>query len=483
MQGVFTPADRDDISQVVAIGKETFAAGDLNEQSGAIVIGRGDLKKAPRAKGSVVIGIDNMMDSTATNCDFNTIIGRNACQYMVGAACSNNIVIGNQAMRDPGSTAGVNNSVVISSNACCGPHIANNVVCIGERAGYRKSSSLGAIGSHAVIIGLSTCDMGNTDNSVGTYSICLGTASSSSVPSDSMMLGRGAQVASANSGHIVIGSNLHYCTMVCAVADDMTFQTGVGTTTQSLSLSPASCNMISSGSTKLTCGTKTLELSQTACTLGDAIPFVLPSRIIIDSNGYSLFAPGVRISGDLRLNTATPEVRCVLLNPVSALVDSSTSQVVHTITSPHNNPPNDLDDETWLVDGVRTSSVNNEMFYFINPHSFGFGDGDWKVMSYRVNMGTKGPTGSPTASPSEKNLCTVFLARQARQVGPTGNLGSTTITDYLAEYADVSTGTNTLVSLSNPRTPAGAKEYAFIWCATTNSNQVTVSAYIYIMRM
>ena len=199
---------------------------------------------------------------------------------MDGSGCSNNVAIGNQAMRDPGVTAIVANNIVIGSNACLGPGVGSNVVCIGERAGYCKSSSLGTIGSHAIIIGSNTCDMGNTNNYVGDYSISLGTAFSEPVPSDSMMLGRGARAASANSGQIVIGSNLHYATMVCSVADHMAFQTGTAKPTQSLFLSPTTCNMTSSGSAKITCGSNVVELTPSK--------YILPSVPLIISGIYRL---------------------------------------------------------------------------------------------------------------------------------------------------------------------------------------------------
>ena len=108
-----------------------------------------------------------MMNSTSTNSNYNTIIGRNACQYMAGSSCSSNVAIGNQALRDPGATATVTNNVVIGTNACRGGGIGNNVVAIGARAGYRSSSSLGTMGSHAIMIGANTCDMGNTNGYIG----------------------------------------------------------------------------------------------------------------------------------------------------------------------------------------------------------------------------------------------------------------------------------------------------------------------------
>lgn len=97
------------------------------------------------------------------------------------------------------------------------------------------------------------------------------------------------------------------------------------------------------------------------------IQLVLPSKIIIDSNGHSLFAPGRWISGDSTLNTTTPEVRRVLLTPSDVLIDSSTSQVVHTVTNSSSHPPNDSSSESWLVGGVRTSSQNNEISYYLSP--------------------------------------------------------------------------------------------------------------------
>lgn len=226
----------------------------------------------------------------------------------------------------------------------------------------------------------------------------------------------------------------------------------------------------------------TMTGSTTSLSSG-SLPMVLTSKIIIDSNGHSLFAPGRRISGDSRLGTATPEIRRVLLTPVNCLIDSSTSQVVHTFTNSNQTPPNALDTEVWLVGGVRSSSPNNEIFYYINPHVFGFGDGNWKVVNYRVNMGTKGSANaSPTLLPSETDLRTVFLVRKARLIGPEGNLNSTIVTDYLVEHADRISGTNITVPLTPSWTPAG-DEYAFIWVATTSSNHVTVSAHIDLMRV
>lgn len=290
MQGVFTPGDKHDMKAVVAIGKETFAGGDLDKKTGGVVIGQGVLQKASVAKGSVVIGIDIMMNSTDTNSNFNTIIGRNACQYVGSSGYSSNVVIGNQAMRDPGASATVSNNVVIGTNACRGPGIGNDVVCIGARAGYRSSTSLGTMGTHAIMIGADTCDMGTTNGYIGDYSISLGTASSNAVLSDSMMLGRGAQAASANSGQIVIGSNLHYGTMVCSVADRMAFQTGTATPTQSIFLSPATCSMTSSGSTKITCGSNVVELTPSEYIL-PAVPLIL-SGAVVGSDGRSVLGIG-----------------------------------------------------------------------------------------------------------------------------------------------------------------------------------------------
>ena len=248
-------------------------------------------------------------------------------------------------------------------------------------------------------------------------------------------------------------------------------------------MNPTAATLHSNGSTTLSSGiTKSLVLDNNGMTVSN-IPLVLTSKIIIDSNGHSLFAPGRRVSGNSRLNTATPEVRRVLLSPVNVLIDSSTSQIVHTITNSHQSAPNESQDEIWLVGGVRSSSANNEIFYYINPHAFGFGDGNWKVVNYRVNMGTKSPnSASPSSAPSETNLRTVFLARKARQIGPVGNLASTTITDYLVEYADETTGTNTSIPLTTAWTPA-VDEYAIIWVATTSSSHVTVSATIDLMRV
>jgi hypothetical protein len=247
-------------------------------------------------------------------------------------------------------------------------------------------------------------------------------------------------------------------------------------------MTPTAATLHSNGSTTLSSGiTKSLVLDNDGMTVSN-IPLVLTSKIIIDSNGHSLFAPGRRVSGDSRLNTATPEVRRVVISPENCLIDSSSSQVVHTITNSSVNAPNESQDEIWLVGGVRSSSVNNEIFYYINPHAFGFGDGNWKVVNYRVNMGTKGASGSVFTVPNETNLRTVFLARKARQIGPAGNLASTTITDYLVEYADETTGTNTSIPLTTAWTPA-VDEYAIIWVATTSSSHVTVSATIDLMRV
>ena len=114
------PTDKDDdTNEVVAIGKDTFPIGDLDEQSGAVLIGRGVLKNTPSGggKGSVVIVINNMVNSTSTTCEFNTIIGRNACEYLSNNNCSNNVVIGNQACREPGDTKNsLSNCVVIGCN-------------------------------------------------------------------------------------------------------------------------------------------------------------------------------------------------------------------------------------------------------------------------------------------------------------------------------------------------------------------------------
>ena len=206
-------------------------------------------------------------------------------------------------------------------------------------------------------------------------------------------------------------------------------------------------------------------------------PLVLPSKIIIDSNGHSLFAPGRWISGDSTLNTTTPEVRRVLLTPSDCLIDSSTSQVVHTITNSYSHPPNDSTSESWLVGGVRTSSQNNEIFYYLAPQKLGLDD-NWKVVSYFVNMGAR----NLATTPSEVNLRTVFIIKKARVIGPVDNPSSTELTDYMIELADETTGTNTAITLSTPWVPA-IDEYAFIWIATTNSNQVTVSGYIDIMRV
>jgi hypothetical protein len=85
-------------------------------------------------------------------------------------------------------------------------------------------------------------------------------------------------------------------------------------------------------------------------------------------------------------------------------------------------------------------------------------------------------------TPSEVTLRTVFIVKKARLTGPVDNPSSTALTDYMIELEDETTGTNTPITLSTPWVPA-VDEYAFIWIATTNSNQVTVSGYIDIIHV
>ena len=81
---------------------------------------------------------------------------------MAGTGCSNNIVIDNQAMRDTGTEANVQNNTVIGTNFLRGSGVGSNIVALGIRAGFRGTSSLGTIGDGAVMIGANTCDMGSS---------------------------------------------------------------------------------------------------------------------------------------------------------------------------------------------------------------------------------------------------------------------------------------------------------------------------------
>ena len=87
-----------------------------------------------------------------------------------------------------------------------------------------------------------------------------------------------------------------------------------------------------------------------------------------------------------------------------------------------------------------------------------------------------------SVTPALVNLRSVFIIKKARLIGPPSNTSSAILTDYMIELADETSGTNVDITLSTPWTPA-VDEYAFIWLATTNSDQVTVSGYVDIMRV
>lgn len=457
--------------------KNTFAMGNLDEKTGGVVIGQGVLQNATKAKGSVVIGIANMMHSTDTFSLFNTIIGRNACQNMAGSSCSNNVVIGNQAMMDPGSSATCSNNVVVGADACRGPNIGNDVVCIGARAGYRGPTSQGVMGTHTIMIGADTGNMGTSNNYIGDYSISLGTASSNAVPSDTMLLGRGAQATSANSGQIVFGSNSHYGTLLAAVTDQMTFQTGGGATTQSLFLSPATCSMTSSGSTKITCGSNEVELTPSKCIL-PAIPLIL-SGIVCDSDGKSVIGIGNSIWVEGRsdgLAGADLEKRRIAITPKALLGDrdSSTRSVQvwvgdSTIVSDTDFP---LDSSADLARGYGATRVNhnNETFIYLDQPPPG-----WKIVAIYISMMHKS-----NYSSSSRQM-EVFSRRYLYTV-PKGetNSQSTHLTFHKTKADNVYT--NSLITLTPPYIHDGTN-YCAAFMSSGSSNALFIGGFAYIMRI
>ena len=95
---------------------------------------------------------------------------------MKGAGCSNNVCVGNQAMRGTGDDSHVQNNTVVGSNALRGPDVGSGIVAVGMRVGFHGTTSLGAIGDGAAMIGANTCDM-DGNGYVGAYTVSLGTAS------------------------------------------------------------------------------------------------------------------------------------------------------------------------------------------------------------------------------------------------------------------------------------------------------------------
>ena len=77
-------------------------------------------------------------------------------------------------------------------------------------------------------------------------------------------------------------------------------------------------------------------------------------------------------------------------------------------------------------------------------------------------MGTTGSSGSYNSAPNRTNLHIVFLVRRGRSICHIGNLNITTMMDYIAEFADEVTGTNTPISLTGGVWTPAVDEYNFI---------------------
>jgi len=385
LDGVYIPIDKDDTHDVVAIGKDAYSDGDLDDSRGAVIIGRNVAKNmVSGGGGNVLVGVDLLSSSTRSDSLYNVIMGRNACQNHL-LRITNNVIIGNQAMRD-GSEDSILNNVIIGSDSCRGKFVGSGVVAVGRRAGYRSSSSTTTMGDNAIMIG---SDTNSGDANIGAYSIAIGTANGQGITDDSVCIGRQAVCQGSATGQMVLGNNSYNKTMVLCTSESTKIKTGAGgTLLTSLELTTDNATMNSNVATTLTCGTNSLQVLPDKCTFSNK-PIVLANPVICDSDGKSLFVGNSKwFSGRSDgLAGSSAEVRRINIPPscFNSDDDSSTrsSQVYALETSTEYYPSEFTSSQNGYdgYAGMRVQTSSDIFLYF--PQNIPDG---WKVIGCRVEV-------------------------------------------------------------------------------------------------